>query len=98
MAKTKFNPLSNRVIVKPKDEQKITESGIVLPDSSKEKPILGEVIAVGPGKRNDAGEVIAPSVKVGDVVLHSKYGGTDVEIDGDSLVILSEDDILAVRA
>lgn len=95
---SQFKPLSNRVIVKPKDDQKITESGIVLPDSSKEKPILGEVIAVGPGKRQESGEVVPPAVKVGDIVLHAKYGGTEVEIDGEPRVILSEDDILAVRA
>jgi chaperonin GroES len=97
MSKRTFKPLSNRVIVKPKEEEKITASGIVLPGSSNEKPTLGEVIAVGPGKANDAGDVIKLSVNVGDIVLHSKYGGTEVEVDGETLIILSEDDVLAVQ-
>ena len=97
MSKRTFKPLSNRVIVKPEEEEKITASGIVLPGSSNEKPTLGEVIAVGPGKANDAGDVIKLSVNVGDIVLHSKYGGTEVEVDGETLIILSEDDVLAVQ-
>lgn len=92
----KLRPLQDRVVVKRVEEEKKTPGGIVIPDSAAEKPIKGEVVAVGPGKRTDDGKVNAPDVKAGDTVLFGKYAGTEVKLDGDELVVMREDDLLAV--
>ena len=89
-------PLADRVFVKVSASEEKTVGGILLPDTAKEKPQIGEVIQVGPGKRNDDGTRQAPEVKVGDKVLYSKYAGTDVKLSNDEYVLLSEKDILAV--
>ncbi len=88
-------PLGDRVFVKISASEEKTAGGLFLPDSAKEKPQLGEVVAVGPGKRNDDGSHSNPEVKVGDKVLYSKYAGTDIKLGGDDYVLLSEKDILA---
>src|ERR1700760_4760353 len=92
----KLRPLQDRVIVKQSDAETKTKSGIVLPDSAKEKPTKGKVIAVGPGKLDDKGKPMELGLRVGDTVYYGKYSGTDVEIDGDKLVILRESDVLGV--
>jgi len=92
----KIRPLNDRILVKRLEEEEKTAGGIIIPDSAKEKPAEGEVVAVGPGKMNDAGERAAMDVKVGDRVLFSKYGGTDVKYDGEDFLIMREDDILGV--
>ncbi len=92
----KIRPLNDRILVKRLEEEEKTAGGIIIPDSAKEKPAEGEVVAVGPGKMNDAGERAAMDVKVGDRVLFSKYGGTDVKYDGEDYLIMREDDILGV--
>jgi len=89
-------PLGDRVLVKRLEEKEEKKGGIIIPDTAKEKPQEAEVIAVGPGKRGEDGKYIAPEVKKGDKVLISKYGGTDVKIDGVEHVIVREDDILAI--
>jgi len=91
----KLRPLSDRVVVKPLPREEVTKSGIVLPDTAKEKPQEGEVIAAGPGRLDD-GERQPMDVKVGDKVLYAKYAGTEFKLDDDELLILSEKDILAV--
>ena len=92
----KLRPLHDRVIVKRLDTETKTASGIVIPDTAAEKPDQGEVVAVGPGKRNDKGDFMAPNVKAGDRVLFSKYSGTEVKIDGEEHLIMREDDLLAI--
>ena len=92
----KLRPLHDKVLVQRKEEEETTAGGIVLPGSAAEKPSQGEVIAVGPGKRNDNGEQIAPDVKVGDTVIFGQYGGNEVKIDGEEYLILSESDIFGV--
>ena len=92
----KLNPLSDRVVVKPEEAEEKTASGIILPDTAKEKPQLGKVIAVGKGKISDAGNVIKMDVKVNDKVLYGKYSGTEITFEGDELLIMRESDILAV--
>jgi len=92
----KLQPLADRLVVKPIEREEVTKSGIVLPDTAKEKPQEGEVLAVGPGRLSDDGKRIAMDVKVGDIVLYAKYGGTEVE-DEEELIILRESDILAKR-
>ena len=92
----KIRPLNDRILVKRLEEEEKTAGGIIIPDSAKEKPAEGEIIAVGPGKLNDAGERVAVDLKVGDRVLFSKYGGTDVKLDGEDYLIMREDDILGV--
>jgi chaperonin GroES len=91
-----IRPLNDRILVKRLEEEAKTAGGIIIPDSAKEKPAEGKVIAVGAGKRNDAGERIIPDVKVGDRVLFSKYGGTEVKLDGEQYLIMREDDILGI--
>jgi chaperonin GroES len=91
----KLQPLADRVLVKPIEQEVKTKSGIYLPDTAKEKPQEGEVLAVGPGKIDDEGKRIPMDVKVGDRVLYAKYGGTEIKVDGDDLIILRESDILA---
>lgn len=89
-------PLGDRVFVKVSAAEEKTAGGIILPDNAKEKPQVGEIVQVGPGKTNDKGERQAMEVKVGDKVLYSKYAGTDIKLGGDDYVLLSEKDILAV--
>mgnify|MGYP001336108277 CR=1 FL=1 len=91
----KLNPLADRVILKAQEAEEKTASGIILPDTAKEKPQMGEVVAVGPGKTNDDGKLIAMTLKNGDKVLYGKYSGTEVSIDGVDLLIMRESDILA---
>lgn len=91
----KLKPLGDRVIVLPKESDEVTKSGIVIPDTAKEKPQEGEVIAVGPG-RIEEGKRIPMDVKVGDKIIYSKYGGTEVKIKGEEHLILRESDILAI--
>ncbi len=92
-----LRPLEDRIVVRPSEAEETTVSGIVIPDTAKEKPQQGEVLAVGPGRRSEqTGEVIPLDVKVGDVVVYSKYGGTDIKVDGEDLLILSSRDVLAV--
>lgn len=93
----KLNPLADRVVVKPIQKEEMTKGGIILPDTAKEKPQEGEIIAVGPGKMNDGGKIIPMEVKVGDKVIYSKYGGTEIKIDDDEMIILRESDILAIK-
>jgi len=95
MANVNIKPLGDRVLVKPLEEKEITKGGII-PDAAKEKPQEAEVIAVGTGKRDDDGKLIAFTVKVGDKVLVSKYGGTEVKVEGESFTIMREDDILGI--
>jgi chaperonin GroES len=91
-----LKPLADRVIVKPSAAEEMTKGGIIVPDTAKEKPVWGEVIAVGPGKISDEGKLIAPEVKVGDQVLYGKYSGTEVTIDREELLIMRESDIFAI--
>ena len=92
----KIRPLNDRILVKRLEGEERTAGGIIIPDSAKEKPAEGEVVAVGPGKLNDAGERVAMDVAVGDRVLFSKYGGSEVKLDGEDFLIMREDDILGV--
>jgi len=92
----KIRPLQDRVIVKRLEEEAKTKGGIIIPDTAKEKPIEGKVIAVGKGKTSDDGKLIALEVKVGDKVLFSKYGGTEIKIDGVEHLVMREDDILGI--
>jgi chaperonin GroES len=92
-----LKPLGDRVIVKPIPKEEVSKGGIVIPDTAKEKPQEGEVLAVGPGKLDDNGKRIEPEVKVGDKVIYAKYGGTDIKEDDEELVILRDSDILAKR-
>jgi chaperonin GroES len=92
----KLKPLQDRVIVKQSEAEEKTRSGIVLPDTAKEKPTRGKVIAVGPGKLDDKGRPMELGVRAGDTVYYGKYSGTDVEIDGQKLVILRETDVLGI--
>jgi chaperonin GroES len=93
---TKIRPLGDRVVVKPIQKEEVTKSGIVLPDTAKEKPQRGQVVAVGPGRLTDDGKRLPMEVKVGDEVLFAKYAGTELKIDDEEYLILSEKDILAV--
>ena len=97
-AAAKLRPLGDRVVVKPSEREEVSRGGIVLPDTAKEKPQRGTVIAAGEGRRDDDGDRIAMDVKVGDEVLFAKYAGTDFKLEDDDLLILSEKDILAVLA
>jgi len=92
----KIRPLNDRLLVQRLEEEEKTAGGIIIPDSAKEKPAQGKVVAVGPGKANDAGERVALQVKEGDTILFSKYGGTDVKLDGEDYLIMREDDVLGV--
>ena len=92
----KLRPLQDRVIVKQSEAEEKTKSGILLPDAAKEKPTKGKVIAVGPGKLDDNGKAMEMGIRVGDTIYYGKYSGTDVEVDGQKLVILREPDILGV--
>jgi chaperonin GroES len=94
--KLSLKPLGDRLVVEPIEQDEKTPSGIILPETAKEKPQQGKVLAVGPGARDDEGERIAMDVKVGDKVLYAKYGGTEFKMDGKKLLILRESDLLAV--
>ena len=91
-----YRPLGDRLLVKPKPSEETTKSGIVLPDSAQEKPQEGSVISTGPGVKDDNGKTIAMEVKKGDVVLYSKYSGTEVKIEGEEHLIIKESDVLAI--
>jgi chaperonin GroES len=93
---TSLRPLGDRVVIKPTPREEMTKSGIVLPDTAKEKPQEGEIIAAGPGKINDDGKREPMDVKVGDKVLYAKYAGTEFKIDDEDLLIVSQKDILAI--
>jgi len=94
----KIRPLQDRVVVKRMEEERTSAGGIVIPDSATEKPVKGEVLAVGNGKITDSGDVRALDVKVGDQILFGKYSGTELKIDGDEVLIMREEDILGVFA
>ena len=97
-AKFALKPLNDRVVIKRLEESEAkTAGGIVLPDTAKERPQLGEIIAVGPGKLLDNGQRVSPSVKAGDIVFHSKYSGTEVKVHGEEYLVVREDDILAIK-
>jgi chaperonin GroES len=91
-----LQPLEDRIVVRPSEAEETTISGLVIPDTAKEKPQQGEVLAVGPGRRSEqTGDIIPLDVSVGDVVLYSKYGGTEIAVDGEDLLVLSGRDVLA---
>ncbi|HTO92863.1 MAG TPA: co-chaperone GroES [Bacteroidota bacterium] len=92
----KIKPLADRVVIKPSPAEEKSRGGIILPDTAKEKPVVGEVVAIGPGKVTDDGKKVAPEVKVGDKVLYGKYSGTEVTIEGDEYLIMREADIFAI--
>jgi chaperonin GroES len=96
--KLNLKPLADRLVVKPLEQEEVTPSGIVLPETAKEKPQKGEVLAAGPGARDEDGKRIAMDVKTGDKVLFAKYAGTEFKIDGEKVLILRESDILAILA
>ena len=95
-ATTNIEPLSDRVVVRPLEDEEQMQGGLYIPDTAKEKPQQGEIVAVGEGKVSDQGERIAPDVKAGDKVLYGKYSGTEVTVDGEAYLILRESDVLAV--
>ena len=92
-----IQPMADRLVVKPIEREEVTKGGIVLPDTAKEKPQEGEVLAVGPGRLSDDGKRLTPDISVGDIVMYTKYGGTEIKIDDEDLVILRESDILAKK-
>jgi chaperonin GroES len=92
----KTQPMHDRVVVKRVDSDQVSPGGIIIPDAAKEKPVRGRIIAVGPGKRYENGDLFPLTVKEGDLVLFNKYGGTEIKIDGEDLLIMREDDILGV--
>ena len=96
MAKTKFRPLHDRVVVKRIDAEEKTKGGIIIPDTVKEKPQEGEIVAVGPGGRDEAGKLVPMDIKAGDKVLFGKWSGTEVKIDGVEYLIMKESDIMGV--
>ena len=94
----KLKPLADRVLVRPIEREEVTKGGIVLPDTAKEKPQEWEVLAVGDGRLSEDGKRIPLDVKVGDIVIYAKYGGTEIKVEGEELIILRESDILAKKA
>ncbi len=92
----KLTPLADRLVVEPKEQEETTASGLVLPETAKEKPQQGKVIATGPGRRDDDGNRIEMDVAVDDIVLYAKYSGTEIKLEGDKLLILKESDVLAI--
>jgi chaperonin GroES len=92
----KMKPLADRVVIKPSPAEEKSRGGIILPDTAKEKPVVGEVVAIGPGKVTDDGKKVSPEVKVGDKVLYGKYSGTEVTIEGEEYLIMREADIFAI--
>jgi chaperonin GroES len=93
-----FRPLHDRVVVRRLDSEEKTKGGIIIPDTAKEKPSEGVVVAVGPGARDESGKIIAPDVKTGDRILFGKWSGTEVKLDGEDLLIMKESDIMGVIA
>ena len=93
----KLQPLADRLVVKPMEKEEVTKGGIVLPDTVREKPQEGEVIATGPGRMTEDGKRLEMDVKVGDIVIYAKYGGSEIKIDDEDLIILRESDILAKK-
>ncbi len=93
----KLQPLADRLVVKPIEREEVTKGGIVLPDTARERPQEGKVVAVGPGRLSEDGKRIAMEVKVGDIVVYAKYGGTEIKVDDEELIILRESDILAKK-
>ena len=92
----KLHPLEDRIVVRASEPEETTVSGLVIPDTAKEKPQQGEVLAVGPGRRTEnTGEIVPLDIKVGDTVVYSKYGGTEIKVDGEELLVLRESDVLA---
>jgi chaperonin GroES len=98
MAKTKFRPLHDRIVVRRINAEEKTKGGIIIPDSAQEKPSQGEIIAVGPGGRDEAGKLIPVDLKTGDKVLFGKWSGTEVKLDSEDLLIMKESDIMGVIA
>ena len=98
MSKLKLNPLADRVVVKAAEAEEKTKGGIILPDTAKEKPVEGTIVAAGPGKISDNGELVKMTVKVDDKVLYGKYSGTEVTIDGEEYLIMRESDVFAIVA
>lgn len=96
MADVKIKPLGDRVLVEPKEAEEKTASGLYLPDTAKEKPVEGTIVAVGSGRKSDKGEVSPLEVKVGDKVLYGKYAGTEIKVDGKDYLIMRESDIYAI--
>mgnify|MGYP002404294813 CR=1 FL=1 len=97
LARTTLRPLEDRIVVRPIEVEETTASGLVIPDTAKEKPQMGEVLAVGPGRRTErTGELIPLDVTVGDRVVYSKFGGTEVTVDGEELLVLASRDVLAI--
>ena len=96
MAKLKFRPLHDRIVVKRLDAEEKTAGGIIIPDSAKEKPSQGEVVAVGPGGRDEAGKLTPLDVKAGDKVLFGKWSGTEIKLDGEELLIMKESDVMGI--
>jgi chaperonin GroES len=93
---TNLKPLGDRLVIEPVEQEEMTASGLVLPETAKEKPQKGTILAVGPGRRDDDGDRIELDVAVGDVVLYAKYAGTEIKVDGKKLLILKESDVLAI--
>ena len=93
----KLEPLADRLVVRPIEKEDVTKGGIILPDTVKEKPQEGEVLAVGPGRMSDDGDRISMDVKAGDIIIYAKYGGTEIKIDDEELIILRESDVLAKK-
>ena len=92
----KIKPLADRIVIKPAAAEEKTKGGIILPDTAKEKPVVGEVVAAGPGRRADDGKIVPMEVKVGDKVLYGKYSGTEVTLDGQEYLIMRESDLFAI--
>lgn len=98
MAKIKFRPLHDRVLVRRVDSEEKTAGGIIIPDTAKEKPSEGEILAAGPGARDEAGKLVPLDVKVGDRILFGKWSGTEVKINGEDLLIMKESDVMGIIA
>ena len=92
----KIKPLADRIVIKPAEAEERTKGGIILPDTAKEKPVVGKVLAAGPGRHSDDGKLVPMEVKVGDQVLYGKYSGTEVTLDGEEYLIMRESDIFAI--
>ena len=92
----KFRPLHDRVVIRRLNAEEKSAGGIIIPDTAQEKPMEGEVVAVGPGARNEQGQIVAPDVKAGDSILFGKWSGTEVKVDGDDLLIMKESDIMGI--
>lgn len=91
-----IKPLADRILIEPAEAETKTQSGLFIPDNAKEKPMQGKIVAMGPGKKSECGDLIAPEVKVGDVVLYGKYSGTEVTVDSKTYLIVKESDIFAI--